>query len=89
MRKYVLVVIRPFAVFLIRLLIMWIPEFLMVIRSGGRAGGGGVMSRVGNDRGGGNLTGGEEAEGEKSGGKAPGGRRRGGDRLIPSSVTNI
>ena len=69
---------RPFAVFLIRLLIMWIPEFLMVykIRGGGERAGW-VMSRVGNDRGG-NLTGGGgRGRGEKSGGKAPGGRRRG------------
>ena len=68
----------PFAVFLICLLIMWIPEFLMVYKiRGGRAGW--VMARVGNDRGG-NLTGGGgRGRGEgKSGGKAPGGKRRGG-----------
>ena len=42
---------RPFAVFLIRLLIMWIPEFFMVykIRGGGERAGW-VMSPVGNDR---------------------------------------
>ena len=55
---------------------MWIPEFLMVykIRGWGRAGGG-VMSRVGNDRVHGNLTGGEEARG----GGSPVGKRRGED----------
>ena len=42
---------RPFAVFLIRLLIMWIPEFLMVYKIRGERAGW-VMSRVGNDRGG-------------------------------------
>ena len=72
---------RPFAVFLIRLLIMWIPEFLMVyqIRGGGRAGW--VMSRVGNDRGGeldrgggGKRPGGEVRwESAGGGGKTPGG----------------
>ena len=58
---------------------MWIPEFLMVykIRGGGRAGG--VMSRVGNDRGeldrGGRGRGGE-VRWESAGGG-------GGGRLIP------
>ena len=70
---------RPFAVFLIHLLIMWIPEFLMVYKIRG-GGWGGEMIGWELDPGGG------EAEGEKSGGKAPGGGwgwTPVGNRLIP------
>ena len=69
---------RPFAVFLIRLLIMWIPEFLIVYKiRGGRAGGG---NGTGGKWPGGNLTG-----GRGRGGGSPVGKRRGEDAGVETA----
>ena len=63
---------------------MWIPEFLMVYKMaggherGGGGPGGGVMSRVGNDRVHGNLTGGGRPRGKSPVGKRRGENARGG-----------